>query len=72
MVPVARERYKFACGHIEDSDQPAHLRRLIRVFDGRCMECLGFNVSSGGKLRLLSDYVCVHTDLNLCFKHMPT
>ena len=29
------KRSKLACEHIEDSDQPAHLRSLIRVIDGR-------------------------------------
>ena len=32
--PVSSKRYKLACAHIEDSDQPAHPRSLIRVFDG--------------------------------------
>ena len=45
--------YKLACALIEDSDQPAHTRRLIRVFDGRSMGSKGSNVSSGGKLRKL-------------------
>ena len=29
--------YKLAGAPIEDSDQPAHTRSLIRVFDGRSM-----------------------------------
>ena len=50
--PVSSKRYKLACAPIEDSDQPAQMRRLIRVFDGRSMGSQGFSVSSGGKLRL--------------------
>ena len=45
-MPVASKKYKLAYAHIEDSGQPAHMRRLIRVFDVRSMGCLGFNVSS--------------------------
>ena len=45
-------RYKLACAHIEDSDQTAHPRSLIRVIDGRSMGSLGSKVSSGGKLTL--------------------
>ena len=37
----------------------------IRVFDSSSIDSQGFNLSSGGKLRLLSDCVHVQTDLNL-------
>ena len=45
--------YKLAYALIEDSDQPAHQRRLIRVFDGRSMGSRGFNVSSEWKTKTL-------------------
>ena len=47
--PVSSETYKFACAPIEDSDQPAHLRGLIRVFDERSMGSQVYIVSSGRK-----------------------
>ena len=50
----------------------AFARNLIRVFDGHCMGSQGSIVSSGGKLRLWSDCVGAHTDLNLRCTHMPT
>ena len=56
---------------IEDSDQPVRPRSLIRVYYGRSMGSQGFNVSSGGKLRLWSDCADVQTDLNLRCTHMP-
>ena len=33
----ASKMYKLVCAPIEDSDQTANLRSLIRVFDGRSM-----------------------------------
>ena len=39
---VSRKMYKLACASVEDSDQTAHLRSLIRIFDGR----LGCQVST--------------------------
>ena len=64
--------YKLACAPIDDSDQTAHLRSLIRVFNGRSMGSQGFNVSSREKVRLYSDSVNAQTDLNLCCAHMLT
>ena len=69
-VPV--KRYKLAFAYIEDSDQPAHPRSLIRVFDVRCMGSQWSNVSSDRKLRLWSDCADAQTDLNLLCTHMPT
>ena len=43
---------KFACAPIEDSDQTAHMRSLIRVFDGRFIGRQEFNVSTGGTIKL--------------------
>ena len=70
--PVFRERHKFACAPIEDSDQPAPLRRLIRVYDERSKGSYGSNVSPGGKLRHCSDCADVQTDLYLRCAQMPT
>ena len=50
--PMSRKRYNLACALNEDLDQPAHTRSLIRVFDVRSMDSQGFNIYSGGKLRL--------------------
>ena len=50
---VDQKREVVMCG-FEDSDQPAHPRSLIGVFNGRFVEnqALGTNVSSCGTLRL--------------------
>ena len=53
MEPVSSKIYKLACAPIEDSDQTAHLRSLIRVFNERSLGSQASNVSLGGKLRLL-------------------
>ena len=68
--PVSSIWYNFPCAPIEDSDQSAHPRSLIRVFDGRSMGSQGSDVSSGGTLRLLSDCVDVqiHSKLIKNFK----
>ena len=58
-------RYNLTCAPIEDSDQLAHPRNLIRVFGWRTMGRQESNVSSGGKLWLCSDCVDAETDLNL-------
>ena len=49
--PVSSKRYKLEGSLIEDSDQTAHPRSLIRVFDERYMGSQGSIVSSGRKLR---------------------
>ena len=55
---------------IEYSDQPAHPRSLIRVFDVRSMGSPGFNVSSGGKQRLWSNRADAQTGLNLSYTRL--
>ena len=50
--PVHCKGYKLACVLIKDSDRPAHMRSLIRVFDGRSMNYQESNVSPGCNLRL--------------------
>ena len=49
---VSSKRYKMVCASIKNSDQPAHPRSLIRVFDGRSTGSQGSNFSSGGNIRL--------------------
>ena len=48
--------YKIASVPSEDSDQPAHLRSLIRAFTGHSMGSQGSKPSSGGQRRLISFY----------------
>ena len=51
--PVSIKTYMLAYAPIEDSDQTAHQRSLIRVFDGRSMDSQGSNVSSGIRTKIL-------------------
>ena len=53
--PVSSKMYKLASAPIEDSDQPALLRILIRVFDRRSRGSKVSKIWSDGKLRLRSD-----------------
>ena len=69
---VSSKWYKLACATIKDSDQLAHPYNLIRVFDGCSIGSQGSNIYSVGKLTLCSYCVDAQSDLNLCFKHMPT
>ena len=69
---MSSKRYKFACVPIEDSDQHAHLRKLIRVFDGRAMGSQWTNDSSDRKPMHLSDWADKQTNFNLCCRHMST
>ena len=50
--PESSKRYRLECAPIQDSDQIASPRNLIRLFDGRSMDSQWSNVSSGGKLSL--------------------
>ena len=63
--------YKLAYALIEDSGQPARMRRLIRVLDGRSMGSQVSNISQGGKLRLWSECVDAQSDSNLRYTHVP-
>ena len=47
-ITGVQQKYKLACMRIEDSDQAAHTRSLIRVFDRRSMGSPDSIVSSGG------------------------
>ena len=69
---MSSKRYKFACVPIEDSDQHAHLRKLIRVFDGRAMGSQWTKDSSDRKPMHLSDWADKQTNFNLCCRHMST
>ena len=64
---------KLVWAPIVDSDQPAHPRSLIRVFDGRSIGRQVSNISSGGKARLRLGCLVAQTDFNLrrCM-HMST
>ena len=55
----------------EDSDQPEHLPRLIRVFAVRWMGSSGPKLSSCGQRRLRSDWADVQADRSLHWAHMP-
>ena len=48
LEPVSIKGYNLACVRIEDLDQTAHMRSLIRVFDRRSIGSQGYNVSPGG------------------------
>ena len=59
--------YLRKCAPSEDSDQPAHLCSLIRIFTVRILDTHGCNVSSCGKRRLWSDCADAQADLSsLC------
>ena len=62
--PMSSNRYKLTISTIEDSDQSAHHRSLIGVFDGRSMT-QGLNYPSVWKRRFWSDCVDSHVDLSL-------
>ena len=53
--PVSRERFELECAAIEDSDQTAHQRSLIRDCDGPSMDGQRFKAFSGGKLDTYSN-----------------
>ena len=53
--PVSSKRFELECAPIEDSDQTAHQRSLIRDCDGPSMDGQRFNASSGGKLDIDSN-----------------
>ena len=67
---MTSKRYNLTCAPVEDSDQSAHVRSLIRVFDGPTLVSQGSNKSSCVKLRLWSDCLDVQTGLNIRCSHM--
>ena len=62
---------KMACAPSEDSDQPGHPPRLIRVIAVRSLGSKGLKLSSCGQRRLRSDWADSQTDLSLRWAHMP-
>ena len=54
----------------EDSDQPAHPRRLIWVFAVRPINIQDSKAYTGGQQRLWSDCLDVQADLSLRWAHM--
>ena len=59
----------FGLAPSEDSDQPAHPRRLIRIFTGRILDRQECKVSSCGQRGLWSDCVGVQPDLIFRLMH---
>ena len=66
------KKVKFACAPLEDSDQTAHPRSLIRVLDERSLYSHVTNVSSVGEVRPWPDCAHAQTDWNRLCTHMPT
>ena len=57
------------CAPSEDSDQPGHLPRLIRIIAVRSMGSYGPKLSSCGQWRLWSDWADAQADLSLRWAH---
>ena len=57
------------CAPSEDSNQPAHLPSLIRVFTVHSMGSQGPKNSSCGQRRLWSDWADAQTDLHCLWQH---
>ena len=53
----AMRNWIFRCAISEDSDQPAHLCSLIRIFSGHILDGQGCKVSSCGQCRLIWVFV---------------
>ena len=58
------------CAPIEDSDQTARSRSLIRIFSGCVLDSQGCKVSPCVQRKLCSDYVDAQADLSLRSAHM--
>ena len=63
-----QKTYIRSCAPSEDSDQPAHLHSLIRIFTGCILESQRFKVSSHRERR--SDCANVQADLSISLAHM--
>ena len=57
--------YLLTCAFNEDSDQPVHLRSLIRIFIGHFLDSWWCKVSLYWQCRLWLDYGDVQTDLSV-------
>ena len=64
-MPVHSSSYEIVCAPIEDSDQPAHPRSLIRVFAVRLKSLRIIGYPHNAPRRLLSDYVDAQADISL-------
>ena len=53
--PVSSKRFELECAPIEESDQTAHQRSLIKDCDGPSMDSQGFSASLGGNLDTYSN-----------------
>ena len=69
--PAHDKTNKMVCAPSEDSDQPGHPPRLIRVFAVHSMGSKGLKLSSCGQRRLWSEWADVQADLNLRWARMP-
>ena len=68
--PWRQKTYLRTCALSEDSDQPAHLRSLIRIFTGRNWDTQGCKVYSYGQGTLWSDCANAQADSSLRWEHM--
>ena len=60
---------KMACAPSEDSDQPGHLRSLIRIFAGRMKKPWVLIYPLSAQRRLWSDWADAQTNLSLRWAH---
>ena len=68
--PPRDKTNKTACPPSEDSDQPGHLPRLIRVFAVRMKKPWGLSYPLGAQGRLISDWADAQADLSLRWAHV--
>ena len=69
LEPVHDKTYIKTCATSEDSDQPTHLRSLIRVFADRMCLLQPPGYPMIDKQESLSDWMDKQADLNLCWSH---
>ena len=68
--PQRQETYFRTCASSEDSDQPAHLRRLIRIFAVCIFDDQCYKLSSNRRWRLWSDRAEAQEDSSLPWTHV--
>ena len=69
--PLRDKTNKMACAPSEDSDQPGHPPRLIRVFAIRTKKAQVLSYPLNAQRRLRSDWTDAQADLSLRWAHMP-
>ena len=69
-IDIWPQRQKCTYVPSEDSDQPEHSRRLIRIFIDRILDSQGCKVFSCWQRRLWSDCSNAQADLSLRWSHM--